>query len=153
MIVWIRAVELEGIVSSFGYTLKIDLRGFFGRVKDDSRMFGLSNWKNAFYWNEDCQRRTDGEMRWVLDRLRCYYIVQGHQKFFDNHVSLELAVCLVKNNRNSDLHIHNLKFNFFFFFCLQLCLPTDENHFFCCCWRACYGFLIRNNHVVIREPC
>lgn len=49
MIVWIRAVELEGIVSSFGYTLKVDLRGFFGRVKDDSRMFGLSNWKNAFY--------------------------------------------------------------------------------------------------------
>ena len=51
-----------------------------------------------------------------MDRLRCYYIVQGHQKFFDNHVSLELAVCLVKNNRNSDLHIHNLKFNFFFSF-------------------------------------
>lgn len=51
-----------------------------------------------------------------MDRLRCYYIAQGHQKFFDNHASLELAVCLVKNNKNSDLHIHNLKFNFFFSF-------------------------------------
>lgn len=50
---------------------------------------------------------------------------------FDNHVSLELAVCLVKSNKSSDLFIHNHTFNFFLFLLTTFSLlPTDEDHFF-----------------------
>lgn len=77
----------------------------------------------------------------------------GHVKFemlsywirapkFDNHVSLELAVCLVKSNKSSDLFIHNHTFNFFSFFTYNLFSSSYRWGSLFCCWRACSGILI-----------